>query len=91
MFLTRKYSGPIKEEFINSQKSLWKEKWKYHLHYGFIEYTLIWWKSYGLNYVETMTLSNATFEKLILDKWSHAKSKYKESTNDLFSCGNSIL
>jgi len=37
-----------------------------------------------------MALSDATIEKIILDKWYHAK-KHKESTNGLFSRGNSIL
>jgi hypothetical protein len=51
--------------------------------------SLIWWKSF--DYVKMMTLSDEAFEKLFLDKWSHAKSKNKESTKGLFSCGNSIL
>jgi hypothetical protein len=29
--------------------------------------------------------------KNYLDRWSHAKSKYKERTKCLFSCGNYIL
>jgi hypothetical protein len=38
-----------------------------------------------------MTLSNEEFEKVLLDKWSKSKSKDKEITKGLFSCGNSIL
>jgi hypothetical protein len=38
-----------------------------------------------------MALFDEAFEKLFLDKWSHAKSKNKEGTKDLFSCDNSIL
>jgi hypothetical protein len=90
MFFTRKYGGPSIEEFINSQKSFWKHKWNCHLHYGFTEFSLIWWNSYGINYEDMMELSDATIEKIILDKWYHAK-KYKESTNGLFSRGSSIL
>jgi hypothetical protein len=45
----------------------------------------------SLDSSKMMALSNKAFEKLFLDKWSHAKSKAKESTKGLFSCGNSIL
>jgi hypothetical protein len=54
-----------------------------------MDYAEIWWRS--LDSTKMMALSDATFEKLFLDKWSQAKSKNKESTIGLFSCGNSIL
>jgi hypothetical protein len=43
------------------------------------------------DYKKMMALSDEEFEKLFLDKWSHAKSKDKECTKGLFSCGKSIL
>jgi hypothetical protein len=47
----------------------------------------IWWNS--LNYSKMMALSDEEFEKVFLEKWSHAKSKKR--SKGLFSCGNSIL
>ena len=47
----------------------------------------IWWKS--LNYSKMMALSDEEFEKVLLEKWSHAK--IKERSKGLFSCGKSIL
>ena len=38
-----------------------------------------------------MTLSDVAFENIFLDKWSQSKSKNKDITTGLFSCGNSIL
>jgi hypothetical protein len=38
-----------------------------------------------------MALSDEAYEKLLLDKWSHAKCKDKERIQGLFSCTNFIL
>ena len=38
-----------------------------------------------------MSLSKEALKKLLLDKWSHTKSKDKDITKSLFSCGKSIL
>jgi hypothetical protein len=38
-----------------------------------------------------MSLSEEALENLLLDKWSHTKSKDKDNTKGLFSCGKSIL
>jgi hypothetical protein len=38
-----------------------------------------------------MSLSEEALEKLLLDKWSHTKSKDKYITKNFFSCGISIL
>jgi hypothetical protein len=54
-----------------------------------MDYAEIWWQS--LDSTKMMALFDEAFEKLFLDKWSHAKSKNKEGTKDLFSCDNSIL
>jgi hypothetical protein len=80
-----KDDGPSIEEFIQSHKSLWKEKWKYFV-FGVSKVML----SYGGNHLyhsEWMSLSEEALEKLLLDKWSHTKSKDKDITKSLFSCG----
>jgi hypothetical protein len=38
-----------------------------------------------------MTLSNGEFDQILLDRWSHEKTKDTKSTKGLFSCGKSIL
>ena len=38
-----------------------------------------------------MSLSEEALEKLLLDKWSHTKSKDKFITKSLFSCGKYVL
>jgi hypothetical protein len=62
---------------------LWKGNWKFLLPYGFKEDVAIWWQS--LDFAKMMALFDDAYEKLLLDKWSHAKSKDKESTKGLFS------
>jgi hypothetical protein len=57
--------------------------------WGFKGDALIWWKSF--HHSEWMSLSEEALEKLLLDKWSHTKSKDKDITKSLFSCGKSIL
>jgi len=90
MFLTRKYDGPSIEAFINFQKSLWPEKWKYHINHDFMKDARKWWQS--MDHDKMMGISDEAFEKILLDKWPHAnESKYKESTKGLFSYGTLIL
>jgi hypothetical protein len=38
-----------------------------------------------------MSLFEEALEKLLLEKWSHTKSKDKDMKKSLFSCGKSIL
>jgi hypothetical protein len=89
MFFTGRDGGPSIEEFIQSHKSLWKEKWKSFVDWGFKDDALIWWQSF--DYYERMSFSEETLEILLLDKWSHMKCKDKDITKVLFSCGKSIL
>jgi hypothetical protein len=49
----------------------------------------IWWN--GVQSEEIHALSNKEYEKIFLDKCSHAKIKDKDCTKGLFSCDNSIL
>jgi hypothetical protein len=86
--LLGKDDGPSIEEYIKSKS-----------HYGkrignFLPMVSKKMLPYGGNHLtlmKMMALSNEAYEKLFLDKWSHAKKKDKESTKGLFSCGNSIL
>jgi hypothetical protein len=48
MYFTGKDDGPSIEEYIKSQKSLWKENWKFCLHMVSKKMLAIWWKSFGL-------------------------------------------
>jgi hypothetical protein len=89
MFFTGKDDGPSIEEFIKDRKSSKKENWKDLVVCKLQGDATIWWKS--LNYNKMMALSDEEFEKLFLDKWSHAKKNDKERNKGLFSCGNSIL
>ena len=89
MFFSQKDDVPSIEAFIQFHKSLWKGKWKSHIHYSFTKDARTWWQS--LDHDKMMGIFDEAFEKFLLEKWSHAKSKYKERTKGLFSCGNSIL
>jgi hypothetical protein len=64
-------------------------QWKSFVDWGFKGDALIWWKSF--HHSEWMSLSKEALEKLLLDKWSHIKSKDKDITKSLFSCRKSIL
>jgi hypothetical protein len=66
-----------------------KREWKFV--YTMVSKKMLAYGGNHLTIVRLMTLSNEAYEKLNLDKWSHAKCKDKESTKGLFSCGNSIL
>jgi hypothetical protein len=63
--------------------------WMFCLRTNFKDDALIWWQS--IDYMEWLSLSEQAIEKLILDKWSHKKSKDKEFTKVLFSGVKSIL
>jgi hypothetical protein len=89
MYFTGKYDGPSIEDFLKSHKSEWKGQWKSFVDWGFKGDALKWWKSF--HHSEWMSLSEEALEKLILDKWSHTKSKDKDITKSLFSCDKSIL
>jgi hypothetical protein len=89
MYFTGNDDGPSIEEYIQNQNSSWKEQWKICLHDGFKEYACIWWNSF--NYNELMTLSNETYETLILDRWYHVGKRDTKRTKGFFSYGNSIL
>jgi hypothetical protein len=75
LYFTGRDDGHSIEEYIQYDKSVWKENWKSHLHWGFKDEVLIWWQSF--DYSEWMPYSEEASEKSILDKWSHAKIKDK--------------
>jgi hypothetical protein len=81
---TRKYYGPIIEEFIKYLKSSRQEHWKALVNLYLQGDALIWGNS-------LMALSNEEFEKLFLDRCSHVGKRDIESIKGLFSYGNSML
>jgi hypothetical protein len=87
MYFIGNDEGPSIEDFLKSQKSEWKEQWKFFLHICLREDSHTWWNS--LSNRKMMALSDEEFEKVLLEKWPHAK--IKERNKGLFSCGNSIL
>jgi hypothetical protein len=89
IFFTRRDDGPSIEEFIQSHKSLWKEKWKSFVDWGFKDDAQIWWQPF--EFLEWMSLYEEALENILLDKWYHTKCKDKYITKCLFSCGKSIL
>jgi hypothetical protein len=73
MYFTRNYDGPSIEEVIKHRNSFSKEHWKVMINLSLQGDATIWWNS--LNYRKMMALSDEEFEKVFLEKWSHAKSK----------------
>jgi hypothetical protein len=77
MHFTRKDDGLSIEEYIQFCKSVWKERWKYCLHYSFKDDSRIRWQSF--NFCELMALSNEVYEKLVIDQWSHTSVRIKKA------------
>jgi hypothetical protein len=87
MYFTGNFDGPSIEEVIKHRNSFSKEHLKVLISLNLQGDVAIWWNS--LNYSKIMALSDEEFEKVFLEKWSHAKSK--ERSKILFSCENYIL
>ena len=86
---TGKDNGPTIEEYIKKQKSLWKNNWKWWVLELFREEAATWWGL--LNKTKCYNLPDEKFEKLLLDRWSHAKKQDKEKHVALFHTGISLL
>jgi len=84
-----KDDGPSIEEYIKNIKSFSRIVWRIGIWVHLRDDARSQW--HGINSKEIHALSDKKYEKLFLDKWSRAKSKNKECTKGLFSCGNSIL
>jgi len=63
--------GLIIQELLERQKSLWPKHWKGFVVAYFKDEVTTWWKS--LNRMKWLNPPKEEFEKLLLDKWSHAR------------------
>ena len=64
-------------------KSQWENSWRLWIDAYFKHDVKVWWCS--LDSRKIKALSNEDFEQVFLDKWSHAKNKYKVGHKGLFS------
>ena len=88
-FFTGNNNGPTIEEFIKIQKSLWQKHWKCFIVANFKDEAVTWWESPDRQ--KHLSLPNEEFEKVFLDKWSHARKQENKTCKGLFSNGMSLL
>jgi len=86
---TRKDESPTIEEFIQKLNSIYGEFWKSIVRLGLKEEATIWWSSLGIKNLSKF--SNEELEKLLMDKWSQARKKYKGKHVGLFCTSISLL
>jgi hypothetical protein len=84
MYFIGNYDVPGIEEVIKKRKSFSKDHLKALISLNLQGDVAIWWNS--LNYSKMMALSDEEFEKVFLEKWSHAKSEKR--SKGLFSLEN---
>ena len=73
LYFTGKDDGPTIEEFIQRYKSTHGTQWKIQMILNMRDETK---KSFSsLYYKQFLTLLNAEFEKMFLDKWYRAKKR----------------
>jgi len=89
LYFTGKDDGPTIEEHIKKHKSLWAPHWRTFLVFNFKEEAATWWGL--LNQKKCSNLPDEEFEKLLLDRWSHARKQDKEKHVGLFPTGISLL
>ena len=85
-FFTGKDDGPTIEEFIKELKRMFKTDWRGKVWLFLIDEASTWW-SKSLNHKQLTKLSDAKFEKVLLDKWSKARKKENETHKGLFPTG----
>lgn len=86
---TGKDNGLTIEECIKKSKSLWKNNWKWLVLGNFEDEAATWWGL--LNQKKCLNLHDEEFEKLLLDRWSHARKQDKEKHVGLFPTGISLV
>jgi len=84
-----KDDGPTIEEFIQRLKSKYWICWKTTVRVHLTEEADRWYSS--LDYKQLLKLSDAEFEKVLLDKWSQARKKENETHKGLIATGVSLL
>ena len=86
---TGKNNGPTIEEYIKTHKLLWTHHWRTFVVFNFEDEAATWWGL--LNQKKCSNLPDEEFEKLLLDRWSHARKQDKEKHVGLFPTGISLL
>ena len=71
LYFTGKDDGPTIEECIKQKKWVWKNQWRDSWGLAFKDEAYKWYLS--LDDKQLTKLSDAEFEKVLLDKWSHAR------------------
>ena len=84
-----KDNGPPIEEYIKQQKSAWATNWRDSWWFGFKDEAYKWYLS--LDNKQLTKLSDAEFEKVLLNKWSRARKKENEPRKGLFSTDAFLL
>jgi len=86
---TGKDNGPTIEEYIEKTKWVWEKNWKDSVWLNFRDETHKWY--FSLDDKQLSKLSDAEFERVLLDKWSRTRKKKNEKRKGLFSTGVSLL
>lgn len=86
---TGKDNGPTIEEYIEKTKSIWGKNWKESIWLNFIDEAHKWY--FTLDDKQLSKLSDAEFEKVLLDKWSRTRKNENETCKGLFSTSISLL
>ena len=88
-YFTGKDNGLTIEEYIKQQKSAWEKNWRDSVWFGFKYEAYKWY--FSLDDKQLTKLSDAEFEKVLLDKWSRARKKENEPRKGLFPTGIFLL
>ena len=79
---TGKYDSPTIEEFIQRKKFTYGTLWKVLVWLGFKDEATKWWVS--LDNKQLTKISDAEFERVLLDKLSRARKKENETRKGFF-------
>jgi len=88
-YFTRKDDSPTIEEYIKQTKSVWEKNWKDSVWLNFRDEAHEWY--FSLDDKQLSKLSDAEFERVLLDKWSRTRKKDNETRKGLFSTSVSLL
>jgi len=88
-YFTGKDDSPTIEEYIKQTKSVWEKNWKDSVWLNFRDEAYEWY--FSLDDKQLSKLSDAEFERVLLDKWSRTRKKENETRKGLFSKSVSLL